>query len=129
MVSSSARASDAPATADEALAPIPAVHAIDARPSGLMASYVAHVALQSFDIYSTLSATRRSGSEQNPVVGGLLGHPTAFVALKGAVAGAAILTAEELWRRGHRGHAIALMAVSNGLMAAVAANNVAALRR
>jgi hypothetical protein len=39
------------------------------------------------------------------------------------------MTAERLWQRGQRRRALALMAVSNGLMAVVAANNAAVLRR
>ena len=49
-------------------------------------------------------------------------------AVKGGVAFASIYVAERLWRTHHRGEAIAVMAVSSGVMAAVAANNAAILR-
>jgi hypothetical protein len=135
--SSSAQASDAisaPAPAPAPPASVVVVASVvsaapEARPAGLIASYVAQVALQGFDAYSTLEATRRGGVEQNPLAGGLVNHPTAFVVVKGAVAAASIAAAEQLWHNHHPGRAIALMAVSNGLMAIVAVNNASVLHR
>ena len=101
----------------------------NARSGGLIASYVAHAALQGFDVYSTLKAVQNGASEQNPLMRSIVGHPTAFVAVKGAVAATTILAAEHMWRQGHRGRAVALMAITNGVMAMVAVNNAAVLRR
>jgi hypothetical protein len=134
LVAASARASDAPAdsaaTTAAPVVPVISVARVETgRPSGLLAAYVAQAALQSYDVYSTLQATRGGAAEQNPVVGGLLAHPTAFVAVKTAVAATTILTAEQLWKRGYRKRAVVLMLASNGLMAVVAANNAAVLRR
>ena len=39
-----------------------------------------------------------------------------------------IYVAERLWRGHHRGQAIAMMVVSNGIMAAVAASNASIIR-
>ena len=109
------------------IAPLPS--AASGRPVALAASYVAHAALQSFDVYSTLAAPRTAAVERNPIVAGLVGHPAAFVAAKGVLGATTILAAEALWKRGHRARAMAVMALSNSLLSVVAANNAAALRK
>jgi uncharacterized protein DUF5658 len=131
LLSASARASDAPApsAADASVVAMPVVRLQESRPSGLVAAYVAQVGLQAFDTYSTLAAVRRGGVERNPLLTGLVAHPTAFIALKSGVTVASIMAAERMWREHHRDSAIALMAISNGLMVIVAANNASALRR
>ena len=130
LLAAPAQASEPVSTSSTDTAPLPvAVRADEGRPTGLFAFYVAHAALQSLDVYSTLEGARGGASEQNPVVRGFAEHPTAFILLKGAVSATTIMTAERLWQRGQRRRALALMAVSNGLMAVVAANNAAVLRR
>jgi hypothetical protein len=59
---------------------------------------------------------------------GLASHPGALWAVKGGAAFISIYAAERLWRQHRRGQAIAMMAVSNGLMVAVAASNASVLR-
>ena len=83
--------------------------------------------LQAYDAYSTLTALKRGGGESNPLMQGILGHPAVFIGVKAGLTAASIYAAERLWREHHRGTAIALMAVTNGIMAAVAVNNASVL--
>jgi hypothetical protein len=99
------------------------------RGSVLPSMYVGLVGLQVYDGYSTNRGLKNGASESNAVLGMVSEHPAAVWAIKGGTAFASILVAERLWRANHRGQAIALMAVSNGVMAVVAANNAAILRR
>jgi hypothetical protein len=99
----------------------------DTRPGLLVGMYVGSVALHSYDAYSTLTGISANATETNPIVRGMVAHPAVFVAAKGALAVATIAVADQLWRSGHPRRAIALMVVSNGLMALVAAHNAAAL--
>jgi hypothetical protein len=100
----------------------------DSRPALLPALYVGSALLQGFDAYSTLSALRQGGVEANPLARGMTANPAAFIAVKSSVAFLSIYAAEKLWREHHRAGAIALMAISNGAMAAVALHNASALR-
>src|SRR5476649_585423 len=83
--------------------------------------------LQAYDAYSTLTALKRGGVESNPLMQGIVGHPAVFIGVKAGLTAASIYAAERLWREHHRGTAIALMAVTNGIMAAVAVNNASVL--
>jgi hypothetical protein len=94
----------------------------------LPALYVSLSALQAYDTYSTLTALRRGAAEANPLMQGVVGHPTAFIALKAGVTGASIYAAEQLWRRHQKTKAILLMVASNGLMGYVAHHNAGVLR-
>ena len=98
------------------------------RGSVLPAMYVSLVGLQAYDGYSTSRGLRDGASEANAALGPLANHPAALWALKGGTAFVSIYAAERLWRRDHRGQAIALMVVSNAIMAAVAASNASTLR-
>jgi hypothetical protein len=93
----------------------------------LPALYVSLSALQAYDVYSTLTAVRSGAVEANPFMKGVVGNPTAFVALKAGVTGASIYYAEKLWKDRKRTEAILLMVASNGLMAYVAQNNARVL--
>ena len=93
-----------------------------ARPAMLPALYVSYAALQVFDIYSTKQALARGAREANPLMQGVVGNTGSFVAVKAAVTVGAILAAERLWRT-NKVAAIALMMVSNGVLAVVANNN------
>ncbi len=86
-------------------------------------------ALQAYDGYSTVAAINRGATESNAIMSGLVSHPPAFLVVKGALAGVTIVTAEQLWRQHHRTGAIALLLISNGMMAVVAANNASVLRQ
>jgi hypothetical protein len=83
--------------------------------------------LEAFDAYSTLAAVGHGGVESNPMMRGIVSHPAAFIGIKAGITGASFFAAERLWREHHRGAAIALMAVANGVMAAVAVNNASVL--
>jgi hypothetical protein len=58
----------------------------------------------------------------------LVKQPALVIAAKAAVTVATIAAAENLWRTHHRTHAVVLLVVTNGVMAAVAANNASVLR-
>jgi hypothetical protein len=116
----------APAGTDTLLArPI----ALTYRGSVLPTMYAGLIGLQIYDGYSTNRGLKNGASESNAVLGLIAAHPAAVWAVKGGTAFASIFVAERLWRSNHRGQAIALLAVSNGVMAAVAANNAGILRR
>jgi hypothetical protein len=99
------------------------------RGSVLPSMYAGLIGLQAYDGYSTNRGLKNGASESNAVLGLVTAHPAAVWAVKGGTAFASIFVAERLWRTNHRAQAIALMAVSNGVMAAVAANNAGILRR
>ena len=99
-----------------------------ARPSLLPALYVGSAALQAFDTYSTLTALKSGAIESNPLMRTMVGNPAALITAKAGITAVSIYTAERLWRGHHRIGAITLMAVSNGLMAIIAAHNVAVIR-
>jgi hypothetical protein len=89
--------------------------------------YVSLAGLQLFDAYSTTAGLKGGASESNPIVG-MIGVGPAFWVAKGGAALGSILTADRLAKKQRRGQAIALMIVSNGVMAAVAASNARVLR-
>lgn len=91
--------------------------------------YVSLAALQGYDTYSTLRAVKQGAVETNPMMAGIVGNPAAFIAVKSGVTVASIYAAERLWKSGHRAEAIAMIAVTNGLMTAVAVNNANVMRR
>jgi hypothetical protein len=86
------------------------------------------VSLQAYDTYSTLSALKLGGTETNPLMQGVVKHPAALILLKGGVAAGSIFAATRLWQQHHRGAAIALLAMTNGTIAVVAAHNASVLR-
>jgi hypothetical protein len=92
------------------------------RPSLLPALYAAHVALQALDAHSTMTALNLGAREANPVMQGVVGNKGALLAVKAGTAAGTIYFAEKLWRRNRVG-AVVLMAVVNGVTAAVVANN------
>jgi hypothetical protein len=100
----------------------------DSRSLILPSLYVSLSALQVYDVYSTMTALKLGAAEANPFMKGVAGNPAAFVALKAGVTGVSIYAAEKLWKDKKRGQAIALMAISNGLMAYVAHNNASVIR-
>jgi Domain of unknown function (DUF5658) len=93
------------------------------RPSLLPALYASQVALQALDFHSTYTAIDRGAREANPVMKGVVGNRGAMLAVKAGVAASTIWMSEKLWRRGNRAGAIALMAIVNGVTAAVVAHN------
>jgi hypothetical protein len=84
--------------------------------------------LNAYDAYSTTSALGKGAVEANPLMRGVAGTPAALWAVKGGVTAMSIYAAERLWRDNHRVAAIALMAITNGVMAAVVTQNSRVLR-
>jgi len=99
-----------------------------ARPAALPAFYASLAALQLFDGYSTTRALAGGAKEANPVMKGVVNKPVVFWSLKAAMAVAPALATERMWKTNKAG-AIAVMVVSNGMMAAVAAHNAKVLNR
>jgi hypothetical protein len=97
------------------------------RPALLAPMYGGLIALQAYDVYSTTTALNHGAREANPIMGGVAGNPIALAAVKAAVTGTSIFAAERMWKQGHRAQAVAVMIISNGLMAAVAAHNHAVI--
>ncbi|HEY6212349.1 MAG TPA: hypothetical protein VIW45_08695 [Vicinamibacterales bacterium] len=96
------------------------------RPTILKSLYAMSIGLQAFDGVSTFVGMRRGNAELNPAMQNAT--PTTLVVAKATMTLTTIAVAEQLWRTHHRGQAIAVMAISNGVMAAVAAKNASALR-
>ena len=100
-----------------------------ARGSFLAVLYGSLVGLEAIDGYSTLRGVANGAAEANPLMRGAVRNPAAFWIVKGGVAAVSIAVSERMWRQHHRGRAVATMLITNGVMAAVAARNVAVLRR
>ena len=98
------------------------------RPAALPALYASLAALQWFDGYSTTRALAGGAKEANPVLKGVVNKPVVFWSLKAAMVVAPALATERMWKTNKAG-AIAVMVVSNGMMAAVAAHNAKVLNR
>lgn len=97
------------------------------RPAALPALYASTIALQGYDVYSTLSVLNHGGVERNPLMTGVTKSPAAFVAVKAGVTTAAIMASEQMWKRHNRVGAIVTMVASNSLMVIVAAHNARVL--
>jgi hypothetical protein len=95
---------------------------------GLVALSVASAALQGLDAYTTLAALNRGAQEANPMMRGAASNPAVFVAVKSSMTAATIYAAHRLWPR-NKAAAIAVLAISNGVMATVVAHNVSVLRQ
>lgn len=95
----------------------------------LLSMYVGNGALQGYDAYATLKALTSGGTEANPIMAPVTRSGVGFVMVKAGMSAVTIYTAERLWRTNHRGRAIAVIAISNGLMAIVDMHNHSVLRR
>ena len=127
-----------PAFAEDSIAPaagdpIAPSSAAAARPTSrgpiLPILYVSLAVLNVYDGSSTTTALKLGAAEGNPMMAGIAGHPAALWAVKAGVTAGSIVVAERLWRQHRRAAAIGMMIVSNGLMAAVAAQNASVIRR
>jgi hypothetical protein len=96
--------------------------------TALLTLAAASASLQAYDVYSTLSAMRLGAVEANPTMHALARHPAALVAVKAGVATSSIVASTQLWKQHHRKAAIALLAITNGTMTAVALHNASVLR-
>jgi len=90
--------------------------------------YVGLIGLEAYDGYSTTRGLKHGAVESNTLLRRLAAHPSALWAVKGGAPSVSIYMAERLWRQNHRGRAVALMVITNGLMAAVALNNASVLQ-
>jgi hypothetical protein len=90
--------------------------------------YASLIVLEAYDGYSTTRGLRNGAIEANTFMSRLANQPAALWAVKGGATFVSIYVAERLWRKQHRGQAIFVMLATNGLMAAVAANNASVLR-
>ena len=93
------------------------------RPPAMKALYGTLGALQALDIYSTRRAINRGGREVNPLLEQAAGSQAAMMAVKAISTASTIYFAERAWKKNRKG-AIVLMAIVNGVTAAVAANNL-----
>lgn len=94
------------------------------RPTALVPLYMSFATLQGLDIHSTLRATEFGGREANPIVGGMLGSPAAFVAAKVGMTASVYFVSERLWKR-HKTAAVLTMIVLNSAYGAIVAHNYA----
>jgi hypothetical protein len=110
---------------------MPAVHLTSApggsRGAVLPSLYVSLASLNLYDAYTTHAGLSQGAVESNPAARGFVGSSTGFLVIKGAATASSIFLAERLWHQRHRGQAVALMVISNGMMAVVAAHNSSVL--
>jgi hypothetical protein len=110
---------------------VPAVHIGSgvgrSRGALLPSLYVSLAALNLYDAYTTRTGLNQGAIESNPATRGLVGSSAGFLAVKAAATATSIFLAERLWRQHRRGEAVAVMVISNGMMAAVAARNSSVL--
>jgi hypothetical protein len=93
------------------------------RPAALPAMYAGLGALHALDLYSTRRAVAAGAREMNPLLAPAIKNAAAMVAVKGASTALSIYFAERAWKRNRKG-AMVLMAVVNGVTAAVVAKNL-----
>ena len=90
------------------------------RPATLAVLYGSYGLLQAMDIVSTRQALASGAHEANPLI--KKGNMGATLAIKAAGGAATLIIAEKMWKKNRVG-AIVLMAVANGVSAAVVAHN------
>lgn len=120
------------ANAAEAVAPVPPIAQVarynaSKRPLLLPALYASTALLQALDAHSTMTALSVGAHEANPLMKGVASNKGALLAVKAGVAGATIYFAEKMWKRNPVG-AIVMMALINGVNAAVVAHNYRVVR-
>lgn len=89
---------------------------------------VMSAALQGLDAYTTMSALNKGAVEANPMMRGIAGKPAMLIAVKSSMTAATIFAARSLWPR-NKVAAIAVLAVSNGVMATVVAHNMSVIKQ
>lgn len=93
------------------------------RPAALPLMYVTLGALQGLDVYSTRRALSTGADEANPLMQKAAGNSGAMLAVKALSTAGTIYFVERAWKKNRKG-AIVTMAIINGAMAAIAANNL-----
>lgn len=108
---------------------LPAVEFGPRRGAALPMLYATLAGLNAYDAYSTTKGISQGANESNPLMRGAAGNPATMWAIKAGVTVGTITMAERLWRKDKKVQAIALMIVSNSMMATVAARNASILHR
>jgi Domain of unknown function (DUF5658) len=93
------------------------------RPNALPVLYATLGAMQGLDIYSTRRALNAGATELNPVMRRSSRNTGAMMAVKALSTAGSIFFTERAWKKNRKG-AVILMAVVNGVTAAVVANNL-----
>ena len=93
------------------------------RPRALPALYASLGVLQGLDLYSTRRAVSAGANELNPIVGKAAKNTGAMLAVKALSTAGSIYFTERAWKKNRKG-AVVLMAIMNGVTAAVVANNM-----
>src|SRR6202011_5695761 len=103
---------------DWSLQPVPVRPSMaPSRGNLLPALYVSLAGLNIFDAYATRAGLSHGAVEANPLMHAVAGNSAALWAVKGGATAGSIFFAERLWRQHRRAEAIAVMVVSNGVMA------------
>ena len=110
------------------MTPVPDEPVDRKRPRLLVGMYAGSGLLHGYDIYSTLAGIKANKVELNPLMREIVKNPPVFIAVQSVMTLATIAVADQLWRQHHPGQAIAVMILSNGVMAAIAARNASVLR-
>lgn len=108
------------------LDPVPEPWMLDrkgSRPGAVQVLYGTLGTLQALDVYSTRRALGGGGSEINPVMKKASGNHAAMIAAKALSAAGSVYFTERAWKKNRKG-AVVLMAVVNGVTAAVVARNL-----
>ena len=93
------------------------------RPAALTAMYVSLAGLNALDVYSTRRAIAAGAHEANPLMGRASASTGTMLAMKALSTAATVFFAERAWKKSRKG-TIVLMAVLNGVTAAVTARNM-----
>jgi hypothetical protein len=97
------------------------------RGGALPVLYVSLAALNALDAYTTSKGLSLGASESNPMMRVVAGNQAMLWAVKGSATTGSIVVAERLWRSHHKGGAVAVMLVTNGMLAVVSARNAGVL--
>jgi len=93
------------------------------RPVALPILYSSLGALQALDVYSTRRALNAGGREVNPLMASAAARSGTMLAVKAISTATSIYFTERAWRKNRKG-AVVLMALINGVTAAVVARNL-----
>lgn len=95
----------------------------ESRPAALPILYASLGALQVADVYSTRHAIGANAYEANPIMRNASKHAGAMLAVKALSTAGTIYFAERAWKKNRTG-AVVLVALINGVTAAVTARNI-----
>jgi Domain of unknown function (DUF5658) len=116
----SARAQAFEIVSDESLTlPAPATRPLRIALSTVTTSFVA---LQALDTATTLRGLGSGAVEANPLVGGLAKHPAAFVAVKGGLTAATVLSVKGMARKHPKAAMLTMLALNAGSAFVVRSN-------